>query len=217
MGGGDWDRVTRAQGDVGKGWIPSLFWLGVLVSRVITCVKIYQIICSKMYSILYANYTSEKFKKIWVGNSNCFLEKLVTFLLESLLFLAKSETGFCGALLTSAERQWVFQDKWSVHLWVCRAEAEEIYLFHCNCAINNQQSEHLLSTRLSIVCTNIILFNAHTNLRGDVTGPILQKRKPSLREIPNFLRSGRQIQDLKQVFIYFYVLFKLSTMNMYYY
>lgn len=77
----------------------------------VTCVKIYQMICSKMYSILYANYTSEKFKKIGVGNSDCFLEKLVTFLLESLLFLAKSETGFCVALLTSAERWWVFQGK----------------------------------------------------------------------------------------------------------
>ena len=44
-----------------------------------------------MYSILYANYTSEKFKKN-MGWQFCFLEKLVTFLLESLLFLAESET-----------------------------------------------------------------------------------------------------------------------------
>ena len=74
----------------------------------------------------------------------------------------------------------------------------------------------LIITNLSIFCLPgwslyITLFNTHatSNTHAWVIGLNLQKSR--LREIPDILGSGKQIQDLKQVFIYWCVLLKLST------
>ena len=68
---------------------------GVLVSREIyICQILSNYMLEDILFIIYQLDVSEIFK--YMGcNFYCFLDKLVTFLLESLLFLAKLETDSC--------------------------------------------------------------------------------------------------------------------------
>lgn len=105
----------------------------------VTYVKTYQIIHVKIYSLLYINNTSGKFKNVWVGNSDCFLEKLVTFLLASLLSLAEMETYRLLWRTVDTKRQ--IKDIQGQVMGECESKGhgKEEMLSHSRSGIPNQQ------------------------------------------------------------------------------